>query len=167
MRRGCYLPLLLIAACFVQPGVAGVRGTVINYGITVMSGKQIKVPSPLSPTGVRTIGDNIVIHKTDRIPARIGLSFGITYHIDDLPFRDGEVIKVVRTITFPSMTKPNGSKLNRVDATFELLVNNGRAFGKTGYTFEYQYELVPGMWKFAVSFEDKTICEKSFVVSAE
>jgi hypothetical protein len=170
ISRNCmrYLPLFLVFISFTRATPTDVYCIVTSYGVTTLDGKQITVDDSRSPTSRRRVVEAAEItNVTNRVSAKMGVSFGIAYQITNIPLKDGAIIEVERSITFPSMKKPDGSTVNSYSGTIKLAVKNGRVAAQTGYTFEYNYELVPGIWEFALSFEHKTLCKQSFMVSVE
>jgi hypothetical protein len=163
-----YLSFLLILS-YPEPSTpADIHCAITSYGVTALDNKQIVVRDSHSPTDRRHLVETAkVTSVTSRIPAQIGVSFGVQYEINDIPLKDGEIIEVDRDITFPLMRKPDGSTSNTYHGTIKLAVKNGRVVAQTGYTFEYDYELVPGVWEFAIRLNGETLCKHQFVVFSQ
>jgi hypothetical protein len=159
---------LLVICCFSVATADDARGKITDYGITKLSNEQMIIKDPHSPTGERRVPNaaNVLV-ITNRIPARIGVNFGIAYEISNLQLKDGETVEVVSAARFPVMTKPDGTTSNGYDGIVKLRVQDRRAAGSTGYSFEHDYELVPGSWEFEIRFQGRTLCKQEFTVFLE
>ena len=106
------------------------------------------------------------LEKTERIPARLGVRFGILYSVSGLsPNRDVVLRKV---ITHPSMTLPDGKVVagSAFDETHKAGAD-GKVGNFTGFVFEKPYELVPGDWKIEVWLDTERLVDQRFSVVAD
>ena len=141
MNRQMLLPLLLTTVCSVE-AAADIQGKIVNYGLFKVSGKEEILKSPETPSGVTRVpaGTPILTATTNRIPAKIGVRFGMWYEITNLPIKDGE-LEVVKSATHPAITKPDGTTSKGFTFVEKQWVKDGRVVGWTGYGFDHNYEL--------------------------
>lgn len=140
-------------------------GKVLVYGIFKTTEKQLS-KTPETPTGItRIVDENLrVVAITNRIPAEHGLTFGIHYDLSNLNLKDGDFVEVKNITTCPPMKKPDGTICESFTTTEKLRVHDHRAGKFTGYTFDLDYEMVPGVWKTEIQLNGKTLVAKEFTV---
>lgn len=161
-----FLPLVLcLVGCSHSPGE--VNGRVTNYG-TIVFGQENKVEDPTMTTGQRSqVRDAVFTATTSRIPAKLGLNFGIQYEIRNLPLKDDQEASLTITVTHPPFTN-SSQKTSVVEQRIGTRpVNNGRTLGILAYGFDHDYELVPGRWEFGVIYDGKKLCSTEFTVYRE
>ncbi len=161
------IALLLTAFCSAG-SAAEMSGKVLNYGIFEFRGTVHPVKTPGTPSGFsRPLGDvPTLLTATNRIPARIGIRFGMFYEINNLPLTNGE-LTVTIVYRHPPMTSPDGTVSSQFNVSGMVRVNDSSVFNWTGFTFDHLYELLPGRWQIEVKFGAKTICEQEFFVFKE
>ena len=105
-------------------------------------------------------GDETVVptEATDRIPAKLGLRFGITFVVANRG--TFETVPVEIRVTHPPFELPDG-RVVTVDSWPASAQGVPRA---TGWSFDHAYELVPGEWTIAVVHEGRVSAEKRFCV---
>jgi hypothetical protein len=162
------LLLFLLSACLSGASASEIKGKITSYGIFKISGKEEIVKSPETTSGITRIpaGTPTLTTSTDRIPAKIGVRFGMWYEISNLPISDGEV-ELTKIARHPVVTKPDGSISTGFTFIEKLQVKDGRVIGWTGYGFDHDYELVAGDWEFEMQFKGKTVCKQKFTVFKE
>lgn len=113
-----------------------------------------------SPTGGQTKMHNIVFSvTTDTIPMVIGNDFGIEFIVECLK---NKTIDLEIVWTLPSvLTNNNGDKFTKIYVN-ETRTTNEKTF--TGYKFEENYELIPGIWKLQLFFKNQVIHEHLFYI---
>lgn len=164
MKRLLLLSILTCLPCSVALA-AEAQGKVLSYGLFRFSGKEEVVKSPETTSGVTRVpaGTPILVASTNRIPARIGVRFGMSYELVNVAAPDGE-IKVTKIARHPRITKPGG----KVSEGFTFLepqwIKGGRVVGWTGYGFDHEYELAAGDWEFEMQLEGKTLLKQKFTV---
>jgi len=99
-----------------------------------------------------------LLRRTDRIEAVPCRRFGVWFRLH--PPGRAEVLPVTQRLTHPLMTRPDG-RTGTVEADEGLLDDTPRL---SGFSFTYGWEMVPGIWTFAVLSGDKVLGEKSFEV---
>ena len=144
---------------------AEVHGKVMSYGLFKVSGKEEIVKSPDTPSGVTRIpaGTPMLLISTNRVPAKIGVRFGMWYEITNVPASDGE-IEVTKVARHPTIKKPDGTISKGFTFVEKQWVKDGRVVGWTGYGFDHDYELSTGEWEFEMQFKGKAVCMQKFVV---
>jgi hypothetical protein len=148
----------------------GVEARILHFGITT-SGNGIKVDAPDDPTGKHLLfrtGTLALKTETNRIPARVGVSFGCYSEVSGLFSKFGERAEVEITWTYPPMVKRDGSISKGFTFKEMPWVNHdGVARCWAGYRFDNDFELVPGAWRLDVRYEGKTLATQIFTVFLE
>jgi hypothetical protein len=141
-------------------------GVITNYGVLEVKVEPQKIiKDKTSPSGERRkyrFKDMNFVEKTNRIPAKKRIRFGISYEIRNL----GNIKKFPYQwkITHPEMKRPDG-RISTVDVyNMNLLVKNGVAAGGNAYLLKYDYEVLPGEWIFEYLYEGKVLIYKRFIV---
>ncbi len=112
------------------------------------------VTERVSSEGVR------LLHHTDRIEAAPCRRFGAWFQLQ--PPGEGGLLPITQRLTHPLMIRPDG-----VSGTVEA--DDGLLDGEpvlSGFSFTYDWEMVPGTWTFALLSGGKVLAEKSFEVVA-
>jgi len=168
MKKLFLLLTLMFAWCVVAES-ADVRGRVISYGLFKIPAKGESVKAPKTPTGETQVIENVpqnkpvLISSTNRIPAKIGIQFGMWYEIANVPVANGEV-EVTAVVKHPTITKPDGESSIGFTVVENVSVKDQRIVSWSGYGFEYDYELAAGEWEFEIQFKGTTICKQKFTV---
>jgi hypothetical protein len=103
--------------------------------------------------------DNVSwVQATTNIPARAGLQFGFCYNISGSP--TNAPIPVEVTHIQPQYRDPK-TGATTVTNVAHIQSRIGKSY--LLYTLE-NADLVPGSWKFSISYEGKKLCEQGFVV---
>jgi len=135
-------------------------GEIVEYGRAVAEVER-RVEEKGSVTGYRTIIKNVnVVEQTNRIPATIGTRFGMSYRITGSP--EGYGIKLTKKMRLPGLKDPKAGKVI-YSSEYELERPIGRLL-YTGYTFEEEWECVPGEWTIEFWYGGKKLAEKTFTV---
>jgi hypothetical protein len=115
------------------------------------------------PGGRNTYVSNIQNTKvTSDIPARIGMTFGFEYVVRGTP--DDAELTLQKVIRVP----PQGLRDPITRSTFYrsedgAAVRIGRQ-SYAGYTLEYDWELVPGLWTFELWYQGRKLAEQVFMI---
>ena len=152
------------------PSDVGVKARILHWGITT-PGNGVKVNAPDDPTGNHlfvTPGTTTLETETNRIPARLGVSFGCYCEVSGLPQKLGDKTEIQTVWTYPQMVKPDGS-ISKWFASADLsrINTDGGVRGWVGYRFEKDFELVLGEWKFELRYEGKTLATQTFTIYRE
>lgn len=100
-----------------------------------------------------------LVEATTNIPARIGTRFGFRYTIRGTPSNAPIVLTMVGE--HPPYKNPTSTKTQTRDE-YELQSWIGQTY--TSYSFDEEWELIPGKFKFEVWHEGKKLCEQSFAI---
>ena len=131
-----------------------IKSKVTEYGIYEIGSEIETINQPKLNTGVLTVlKDTRLISVTHKIPAIVGTSFGYCYSIPS----NGKTITVTRKLVNPAMKKPDGTISTGYEYNRTLNVTNGFAEYCTNYTLEYEWEAIPGVWKFSVLLNGKVL----------
>ena len=101
-----------------------------------------------------------LLRRTDRIEAAPCHRFGAWFQMQ--PPGQAGFLPITQRLTHPVMTRPDG-----VSGTVEA--DDGLLDGSpvlSGFSFTYDWEMVPGTWTFALLSGGKVLAEKSFEVVA-
>ena len=166
--------VLTFCAALLTIGLGGgqaaeVKGKVLDYGIVRLPAGQRTIRTPETPSGVTHIPDSppTITTTTNRIPARLGLAFGVVFEISNLPATNGEQVEVTIVISHPEATKPDGSVSRGFSQTSKCPVENGTTVLIPSCKFDHEYELAPGIWKFEVRYAGKAMARQEFTVFRE
>ena len=169
MSKVSILAAVLLAATLLTARAQGQTdllptATLKAYGIFKVVTEEMKENAPKTTSGVRTVAAQAFIEEpTDKIPASMGVRFGIEYSIVGLPTNDEVVIRKV--VNHPPITTPDGT--TKQGYTLDLkshTTKDGTVSSLTGYGFDHAYELVPGEWKIELWYNNRKLLEKSFTV---
>jgi len=164
MKHFAVMCTLVLGLCVSLPSLsmaAEVYGVeIVEYGRAVAETER-RVEEKNSVLGYRTIIKNVkVVEQTDRIPSTIGTRFGLRYRITGSP--EGYGIKITKKMSFPGLKDPKADKVIS-SSEYELERPIGRLLW-TGYTFEEEWECVPGEWTIGLWYGGKKLAEKTFTV---
>ena len=159
-----------MVTCVSVAGLPPVQGKVLCYGIIGVRGdtKEITVKSPETLSGFSRRSDRepILLVPTNRIPAKIGVRFGMKFEISDVPEPDG-LAQVTVIVRYPPITKPDGTVSVGFKRSEEAPVKKGKVTGWWWYSFDHDYELVTGDWEIEIQFRGQKICSQTFKVFKE
>jgi hypothetical protein len=156
--------LIVLTCCVVPVSAFGAQidgVDILNYGIYAASDKE----------GARGADKNAVqqgsqekdwklVQKGERIPAKIGTSFGMEYVIKGAPA--GEAVKITLRYLHPTISNPEtGKKYTSQEVSIGALV--GKKIHE-GYTFDHEWELVSGAWVIQVFYDGRKLGEQYFTV---
>jgi hypothetical protein len=105
-----------------------------------------------------------LLKETDRIPGRLGLSFGTYFTLQTEPANAGGIVRLryKTTLPAPGIRDPRTGQMTReIDGVTECVLGNPCL---AGYTFDTPNEIIPGEWRFTVSFRSEEVLSKSFSV---
>lgn len=138
-----------------QPDFVGPRINDFSAGIYCAPGTVGSVPAPGTVSGTRDIlsVEPDFVATTRNVPAVIGLGFGVKSRakIYDIP-------DVIYTITHPPMG-PEGATQQTFTDWIGTTENDLMMYG-----FDYDYEMVYGLWTFTAMAEGEMLFRASFNV---
>jgi len=158
---------LMVAFCSIA-ATPTVQGRITSYGLFRFPSKPVFENAPGAPEGIsgKLARAPILISETNRVPAKTGVRFGLTFEITNMPVPDG-VVKLTKIVRHPLMTKPDGTTSNQYTSIEKFAAQGGKVVGWTGYGLDLDYEIVTGDWEFEMQSEGKCICKQKFVVVKE
>jgi hypothetical protein len=136
----------------------------IDYGIYELKPTGEKRSAPKLASGSWTVTSNPrLVKKTDVIPERLGVSFGVRYRLKGAP--EGDLVEItVEVINPPGVLNTRTGKPVPVEQH-----NVTIAMGKLDYRgigFETPADLIPGEYKLRIKVGSKVVLEKAFQVVA-
>ncbi len=150
--------LLLTGQAHAQPALR-----ITGFSESTVS-RELGIRDPSTVEGdtepVRTMDGVQIVQQTSRIEARLCRRFGISFILEGLG--TSGVLDVTIQTRHPAITRPNGHVSTGV--RYPSSVSAGRP-NWVGYTFDYAYELVPGIWSFAVLSGADVLAEQQFEVT--
>lgn len=128
---------------------------IVDYGILAQAKVLEAREAPGAATGKELIIDATRIYeRTERIPARLGLRFGVRHVFRNIPADD--LLEVI--VTHPPMVQPSGEAIT-VSRVRKDPISTG-----TSYGFDLPSELLPGQWLFEFKYRGKLLCQQAFIV---
>lgn len=151
------LLMLLVSLCFgAENGVLVTGAKITEVGI--FKARVIKQSN--AQQGWKSDGvDNVAwVQSTTNIPARAGIQFGFRYDIQGTPTNTPILLNVEHQQ--PQVRDP---KTGATVATNVVQIQSRISHSYLLYTLE-NADLIPGKWKFRIYYQDKKLCEQSFMV---
>jgi len=169
MKTNTLVAIGFVALCVTYVNAGEPKGRILKYGIFKQTEKEEIIRTPETPSGVTRIpaGYMSIVTVTNRIPARIGIKFGIRYEVTNLNVKDGDFFEITKVTTHPPMKKPDGKTWGSFSFAEKAPVKNGRVEAQTGYGFDHDYELVTGVWRIEMKLDGKTLLRQEFTVFKE
>ena len=149
---GIVLLQLLVAV----PALAQVpRCTILNSGIFRDGAAYGSREAAATPGGVEfLVHPGATIEQVDRIPARLGVMFGVVHRFDGIP-AGGLIAAVIR---HPPLPAREGGTMK------ESLLRKEPDSSATAFRFDRAEEVMPGEWTFEFQYESHVLCRKTFIV---
>lgn len=111
--------------------------------------------------GDRAISGDGALERTTHISAKLGTKFGVRYWLSRAGFDSEPTLHLIYHV--PTMIDPNtGKYIDKI----EILQEESNLDYKhvMAFEFAYQYELVPGEYRFYVFYENQKLLEQVFQV---
>jgi hypothetical protein len=131
-------------------GSAGAQQAHIERIVIVEAGllearKVDSLPTPGTAAGQTSVLDSVVFYESSRrVPARLGMQFGVRYRIVGAPSGEDATIRTKWVVPEPGMRNPLTGAITRVDEADEkVTIGSDRL---AGYGFSQAWEIVPGQW---------------------
>ena len=106
-----------------------------------------------------------IVKKTDVVPAKIGIQFGIRYVVIGEPARANVRLDVVTRFPPQGLRDPvYGRTLHRSDEVITAKIGEPLV---SGYKFDQTWEAVPGPWIFEIWSDGRKLAEQRFTVVRE
>ena len=118
--------------------------------------------APGTIKGSTAVVSNIQLQQaTARIPARIGVQFGVRFRIVGTPDGGRTTIRIVKKFPQPIRDPKSGKTSTSNEQLRAETIGEVRY---TGLTFEYDEDLVPGTWTFEFWVGERRMAAKDFEV---
>lgn len=143
------LLLCTVGVAAAQDSVTEPVGKVVVFGIFKQSGDE--------KDGVTLTGKEIL--QTNIVPMQVGVRFGLCAEVKGLP--DGPHAVTV-SLRHPSYTEPNGIETNGYNSPQMLRSEFGVARWCGSHLLAKQHQLVPGVWRFEVSYNGVDLFTQEF-----
>ncbi len=114
-------------------------------------------------SGQYGLGRFALLQTADHIPMQLGISFGITYVVTAHADIRQVKLRVITRYPSPGPTNPETGKTQAYDENL-LIVQTGQKRHRT-FTFDYEWEMLPGVWQFEIWDGNNKIAEKAFTVT--
>ncbi len=133
---------------------------IVDFGIYEdLKGKK-EADSNMAGGRITVYGTKL-IKETDQVWAHRGLSFGFRYVLLDGPDWDADVVIKVK---HPSPLEDPETKKKFSTSEWSQKVRVGNMNWNTGWSFEHDWEIVPGEWLIELYVGDTKLAEKKFFV---
>lgn len=156
LRHGGPMKQIAALATLVLPLQATAQtATPLEFGVFCTQERMEQQAAPDTVQGVVNIvpGGNQIRWPQAQVPAAIGVGFGIWYNVSDL---GPGMIETV--ITHP----PVGADGIKRESWQSAFVPGDSDRRYTGFSMEYDEELVQGLWQFRVYHESRLIAQQRF-----
>ncbi len=161
-----FLTLSLLAISFLampSPSLAAEITGIEIISAGIFKARDTSVSNDVNlPTGKFTrVTEVSLVESTDRIPAKLGIYFGIAFKIKGKPA--GENVSITRNFITPGLQEPGNNKVYTTFAStvvYPLDDETRYLF----YNFEQPWELEPGEWTLQLLCEGKHQTAKTFIV---
>jgi hypothetical protein len=150
--RKALLTLAIISAASGSSLVAAQEpvGKLLRYGVFEMIGPA---QGPWKTGSVK---------QTSVVAARTGERFGIEFEVSGIAEHS---VTISATLQHPPIQKPDGVLVTNEEATMgPFEVRDGKIKTSYGFSFDHPYEIVPGEWTLAISYQGRVVVRKSFEV---
>ncbi|MBI1767729.1 MAG: DUF3859 domain-containing protein [Bacteroidetes bacterium] len=131
-----------------------------RYGI-FKSGDREKDGKVSETTIEHSVLDKIeLVKKTDRVPAKLGVEFGVEY---TLKSKVNETVRLQIEWRYPKeiLDPSNGEKIKNIKYDIDLPTN---FVNNSNYTLEQDFEVVKGDWELLIYHDNKPIYKRRFVL---
>jgi hypothetical protein len=169
MRR-CFkitLLALLTVSCSVAADAEGLKGRIVGGGTYTVTNRYKELKNFGGDSGVNRFYKDppTFTAVTDRIPAKLGVRFGIVFELTNLPKSQNATVEIVLVTIHPPLRTRDGTTATRNEQQVRRAVRGrDRIVSWTGFGFDRREDLVPGIWTFEVRSYGKLLCKKDFRV---
>jgi|SRR3954449_5551560 hypothetical protein len=141
------------------------RITIVESGL-LEARKIDQVTTPGTASGHTSVLDSVVFYESSRrVPARVGVQFGVRYRITGAPSGQASTIRTRWLVPAPGMRNPLTGKVTRVDEADETVVMGTDRLA--GYKFGQPWEIVPGLWTLELWSDDRKLGSVTFTVGSD
>lgn len=159
---------LLILTCPPAADAEALKGWIVGGGTYTVTSRHRDFANPR--------GDRRPYHffkdpptftaVTDRIPAKLGVRFGVVFELTNLPKIQNGAVHIVLVTRHPPLRNRDGTSSTQNELPVRMAVKGrDRIVSWTGFGFDRREDLVPGIWTFEVrSYNNNLLCKKDFRV---
>jgi hypothetical protein len=124
------------------------------------------LPTPGTASGKTSVLDSVVFYESSRrVPARLGVQFGVRYRIVGAPAGEDTTIRTTWLVPEPGMRNPLTGAVTRVDTADEkVTIGSDRL---AGYGFSQAWEIVPGQWTLEFWAGDRKLNSITFTIGSD
>lgn len=141
------------------------RITIVESGL-LEARKVDQMATPGTASGHTSVLDSVVFYESSRrVPARVGVQFGVRYRITGVPSGQEATIRTKWLVPAPGMRNPLTGKVTRVDEADETVVTGTDRLA--GYKFSQAWEVVPGQWTLELWSDDRKLGSVTFTVGSD
>jgi hypothetical protein len=152
--------LLLTASRFVHAEVLDVQ--LVQFGTFRKTVAQGEIEAPGSVQGkAHAVQDAVLDEQGSEVRVSQGTSFGILVKFIGEP--EGAIVPCTAKLLHPKFTDPESGRASEVEE-WPCFGTIGRD-GYIGYTFDNDWELVPGQWTLQLFVGSKKKIEKTFKIT--
>jgi len=159
------MTIFFLAAFLFVPVIAGAQDTGVGAIDILKAGiykadetSQLKANESSLDTVSKLKGIELV-KETDTIPAKLGMRFGFWYLVRGTPL--GSMTTITQVIIFPpkGLKQPGKERVYQNKIDFQAKIGG---FGYIDYSFDYEWEVIPGKWIVQLWCTGKKLAEKTF-----
>ena len=107
--------------------------------------------------------DGALVKRSDTIKADLGTQFGFTYCISGLP-DDKAVYDLEYKVSHPPMLLTDGTIRTGFSRIRQHSSENGIINSGVGFTFNHEWELVPGVWTLDFRYKNNVVLSREFTI---
>ena len=120
--------------------------------------------APGTAAGItHVVGQVKFYQQTNRVPARIGTRFGISYVVVGSPQGQSVATRVIWRLPAPGLRNPKTGNVYR-ETTEDTTKAIGSRDSLTGYRFDEEWELVPGDWTLELWVGGRMLATRTYTV---
>ena len=110
--------------------------------------------------------DFVFLEHTNRVVARKGITFGFRYRLTEV--QTNSPLDVEMLVSYPPLTFGNGERAaQRRPLLVRFRPGDVTRAHFAGFTFDQEFEMVPGEWTVALRYKGRDILNKKFNVVKE
>jgi hypothetical protein len=163
MKSILSLLLLAFSSTTADPQVVHIDSIeIVDYG-TYTARSEAHIAAPGTAAGRwNTLGNIQHAVTTQAVPAQLGTRFGFSYIVVGEPQGTPVSLHVVNIFPSPGLNNPANPHPKDRDE-YDRTVPVGEEL-YTGYRFDHDWEVVPGVWSFQLWYEGRMLVEQKFTI---
>jgi hypothetical protein len=139
------------------------RVDIVEYGLYTASAERRPVAAPGTATGTVTPLSNMQHTATTRtVPAQLGVRFGFGFIVVGAPLGTQVSIHSVTIFPSPGLRDPASSQ-PKTRSEYDWSTTIGEQSFRI-YTFDSDWEIVPGVWTQQLWYQGRMLAEQKFTV---